>query len=373
MQPVKVSFERKLLKSYLEFLKLAQTPKAVMPVLDYIKIGLHNGTLMAVSTCLDVTIKMALSWKIEGDNFAMLIDATNLVSILSKSDAENVTLSFEDKGVTLYEGLTGEYFFPQQGNPQEFPVFPKMKEGALKVMLDGGMLKKSVSQIIPFIGSNDTRPFLSGVCFSNQESGKEIIATDAHRIAIKTLGKAEEGFEKGIIWSKRFITLLNRVLIDAPIMMQIDSDSTMTAISNTTVVHTRHLVGNVPSYHNVIAKPESAAEKIIFNRLAMISLVDKMSVITDRIAMKLSSTVLTLAAENKELSSKATNKISVSRTLSNNDIFIGVNAELFLSVLNATNEENYEMEVFVVENEARTLIHRDENSIFLVMCLDLAK
>lgn len=372
MQFVKVNFERKLLKSYLELLQMAQTPKPTMPVLNYFKIGLNNGKLMAAASSLELSIKMLLG-PAQGENFGMLIDPKNMIGILTKSTEANVTLQFDDKGLTLLEGLTGEYFFPQQGTVAEFPIFPKVEGTFHTITLNGSNFRTALSDATHFAGNDDLKAFLKGVCISNEDSGLEIFGSDSHAMYIKTInGRLDVPFE-GYIWPKKFTYMLTKLLPDTPVNIIVNKQNSLIGISETTVIHARNLEGNVPGYRRIIPKQEDANCVLEVNRASLMEIVDKVGLISPAIQFYLKNSILTIKAENKELAGKAESKLTATVLKDAPDLIMWCNIEILLKILSTARKEKVQIEFFPREQEGKVYTHsfiiREENMLLMGMCM----
>lgn len=371
MQPIKITFERRALKTNLELLSMAQTPKPVIPIMDYMKIVVKSKNIILISTSSEISMKMFVGTA-NVEDFSAIIDPKAILSLLSKTTEANIMLEFTETGTTLYEGLTGEYYFPLPAKPDEFPVFPKADVEATKITIQGNQLKKAMSNAAKFIGHDTSRAFLNGVSMACPKKYMEIVASDGHILHVKHIGHKAEGFI-GVIWSARVAALLNKLLIDMPVILTVNNANTVFQISNTTVIHVRNLEGKMVDYWRIVDAPDNATDKITVDRIPLMEMIDKASVVSNIIDFELKGSILNLSASKKETSQKAGNKLAITRQ-SQENLIIRFNSVLLLPILQIIDEEKITLELYKFgQNDIKTIIYRDENSTYLLSCIDPQK
>jgi len=368
----KISIGRKELKASLELLAMAQMPKPSLPIIDYMRFVVKNGNIVIVSTGLEISMKLLVD-KTDQPDFEFIIDPKGILGIISKSSETTVVLSFGDAGMTLYEGLTGEYFFPKLANPHDFPVFPKVEGETYKVVLKGDKLKKALQTSEKFIGPESSQhAFGRGVSISNSISGLNIFTTNSHIMNITRIDNALDRFP-GVIISKKLAIILKKLLVDAPVVFSMNPQNTLIQIGNV-ALHARNMEGKIPDYERIMPVAERSIDILEVDRLKFAEIIDKSSIVSDRIAFEVKESILTVSSHSVELSRKASNKITVGR-LKNTDYSGMFNAELMMNILSVVETENIQLEVypFPEKDYVYTLLYRNQDVRYLIALMDPSK
>ena len=362
----KITFERKVLKANLELLAMAQSSKAIIPIMNYMKFVIKSGNMFMISTSEDISIKKHIG-QTEAADMSFIFDAKPIISILNKSSEVSVILNFHDKGLDVYEGLTGEYNFPILANPDEFPVFPKTDKDAVKFVVKGLELKKAIGTAIKYMGTNESIPFLNGLSIANKSGALEIVASSGHTLAIEPIGKDPGNFD-GIILPRRLAGFIHKLIVDMPVTIQATAANTMFGISSDTVIHSKNMEGRIAGYMTVVPNKDTAIDTITIDRLKFMEVVDKLNSIGNILVFEIRNTIMTVTAENIETSRKAWNKLSVER-IKNEDVKGSVNIDLLIDLLQSNDKEMISLELFPHTNGTIRAILDRNNHTHLLMCI----
>jgi DNA polymerase-3 subunit beta len=154
-----------------------------LPILNNILLRTDKNRLLLAATNLELAITEHIGAKVE-KNGAITIPARLLAEFVSNLPKGNVDLSVE--GTKLHIS-SGSYDSTIHGMaPDEFPELPDISTDQ-SLELDAGLLKKAITQTIPVVSRDDTRPVLTGVYCHAHEGQLYFAATDGYRLAERSL------------------------------------------------------------------------------------------------------------------------------------------------------------------------------------------
>ena len=128
------------------------------------------------------------------------------------------------------------------------------------------------------MANQDWRHYLNGCLFEKTENALNMVATDAHRLAIFKSSLKGEGDFTGIIPRKTVIELM-KILPkqDGDIEFYINTNN-IVFMSKKFTFKSKLIDGNYPNYNQVV--PQGEGSKITFNRKNMLDSLSRVSVLT---------------------------------------------------------------------------------------------
>ena len=195
------------------------------------------------------------------------------------------------------------------------------------------------------MANQDWRHYLNGCLFEKSLNALNMVATDAHRLAIYKSELAGEGDFSGIIPRKTTIELM-KILPkeDVEIQFYINANN-IVFMSKKFTFKSKLIDGNYPNYNQVV--PQGEGSKITFNRKNMLDSLSRVSVLTSEkfkgVKLKTESGVLDISAHNPDQES-AEEKLDV--TSAGNEFDIAFNVNYLKEVLSTIDEEEISLVSF---------------------------
>ncbi len=266
----------KLICNQIDLLKGIQTvqkaiSKKISPIYEGIYLQAENSKLYLHATDLEISIKTEIYAQVEEEGNIVIPNKlfNDLIKRMSGSieieTKESIIYINQDKSDFKIIGYPGDDFLP----------FPELLPSN-NLTFD---LKETLKEVIIASSENEARSFLNGVYFNAQDK-LDIVATDSHRLALKTL--PYKGNFKVIV-PRRAIAEVIR-LSDDEVSMDFTDTQAMFSFGNTEL-HTRLLEGNFPDYNQIIPTDFKTMIKVDTNKLK--SALERVELFTD-LSVKLS-------------------------------------------------------------------------------------
>ena len=217
------------------------------------------------------------------------------------------------------------------------------------------------------MANQDWRHYLNGCLFEKTGSSINMVATDAHRLAIYKSNLEGEGDFTGIVPRKTVIELM-KILPkqEDEIEFYINSNN-IVFMSKKFTFKSKLIDGNYPNYNQVV--PQGEGSKITFNRKNMLDSLSRVSVLTSEkfkgVKLKTESGVLDISAHNPDQES-AEEKLDV--TSAGNEFDIAFNVNYLKEVLGTIDEEEISLISFGSDKSA-LVESGDSNQVLVLMPL----
>src|SRR3989338_2173642 len=234
-----------------------------LPILNNLLLKTDQGRLRISGTNLEMAVNTWVAGKVEEEGeitipakllseyvYNLAADKVNLVS-------EKLTLKVEgEKTETHIKGLPAE----------EFPLIPDTGE-KIFVRLDGGGLKKGLSEVSFAAAYSEAQPEISGILFRFSGKTLELAATDRYRLAETRVGlEAEVIEEKALIIPARAVGEIGRILGEGVVEVYLREGQVCFKNSDTEII-TRLIEGQYPDYKQII--PAKFTTRAEFDRHAL--------------------------------------------------------------------------------------------------------
>jgi DNA polymerase III subunit beta len=226
---------------------------------------------------------------------------------------------------------------------EDFPGVPEVTASA-SFTLPGDILRDMIRHVLFAVSKDDSRPILTGVLVIFNGESLKLVATDTHRLAVRTEKVADgEGEATAIVPARAMNELLRIAADDAPVKISLASGQARFDVGGATMV-TRLLEGQFPNYERVI--PTGHERKLTLERDEFIRAVKRAAIVardnSHRVVLETQGAQLVLTAESDKVGS-ARDEIEVARE--GDDIQIAFNANYLGDVLNVVETEGVVLEL----------------------------
>ncbi|RYM04729.1 DNA polymerase III subunit beta [Sporolactobacillus sp. THM7-7] len=189
--------KNKLAESVSRVMK-AVSSRTTIPILTGIKITAGIEGIQLTGSNSDISIHSFIPLEENGDINAEIARPGNIVlpsrlfsELVRKLSEDTVHIEADSRMITKI--TSGATEFTLNGmDPDEYPNVSAIDDqNIIKIRID--LLKEVIRQTIYAVSSSETRPVLTGVKWSVQNGKLDCVATDAHRLAQRTIPVETEG------------------------------------------------------------------------------------------------------------------------------------------------------------------------------------
>ena len=226
--------------------------KQPLPILSNVLIEKSASGIKFVATDLEIQISTQQNLELNSGEGTVTVSAKKLQEILRVlPEKSKVSLDLQESKLLI---KTNKSRFSLQTLPaKDFPVVSNQLEGATKISIKQGLLKKLLGLVQYAMAQQDIRYYLNGVLLLIDGDQIRLIATDGHRLAFVS-AKLESSYDKyEVILSRKTVNELSKLLVDAEEQVNIELAEKQVSLSFSNVVLTSKIIdGKFPDYERVI-------------------------------------------------------------------------------------------------------------------------
>ena len=240
-----------------------------LPILKNILIEAKDGAINLKATDLEVGITSIVRGKVDKEG-SITVEAKLLSSFVSLLPRDKVEVQSDGKNVTV---LGGAHKTKINGlSSDDFPVIPGIQKDK-ECVISLPIFKKALSQILPAVSFDDTRPELHGVYVSINDKTITLVGTDSYRLAEKKAPLVDPAlftaqFILPLKTAKEFLRSLEAT--EEKVILYHSENQALIVYGSNEIV-SRLVDGNYPNYQQII--PTSHTMKCIINREEFINAV----------------------------------------------------------------------------------------------------
>ena len=351
-----------------EFQSLAAVAdkKQTLPILSNILIRCEADSIRMLSTDLEVELDISL----KGANIVSpgetTIPAKKAADIIRELPEGEVSFELNDDSSKLtVKSSSGRYNLATIPG-SDFPDFDVVKSDVVHKITTEKLIELFHKTSFA-MANQDWRHYLNGCLFEKSETALNMVATDAHRLAIYKSNLETQGDFSGIIPRKTVVELM-KILPkqEEEIEFYINANN-IVFMSKKFTFKSKLIDGNYPNYNQVV--PQGEGVKITFNRRNMLDSLSRVSVLTSEkfkgVKLKSDNGVLDVSAHNPDQES-AEEKLDVTGDPSSFDIAFNVN--YLKEVLSTIEDEEISLISFGSDKSA-LVQSSDSNQVLVLMPL----
>ncbi len=245
----------------------AISSKPNSPIFSGIHILTNNNKLEIQA----MNLNMAISCTIDADITEpgeIVVSAKYLAELICKLPEEMLTLS-NDKEMNTVKVSSGKSEFQMLlMNEEDYPKFPTFNANK-SITLDDSIIKRLIKKTIFACSADEARPLFTGILVEVQDGKTTFVATNTHRLAIKSLPYESTENLSVIIPSKVLLEIARNLTGDMPqqVIISLLENQIMVTIDNVVIV-SRLIEGKFPDYKRVIPPKFAITSKINVKELA---------------------------------------------------------------------------------------------------------
>ena len=255
------------LNKAIQTVQRAISSKPNTPIFSGIHILTNNNRLEIQA----MNLNMAISCTIDADITEpgeIVVSAKYLAELICKLPEEMLTLS-NDKEMNTVKVSSGKSEFQMLlMNEEDYPKFPTFNANK-SITLEDSIVKKLIKKTIFACSTDEARPLFTGILVEVQDGKITFVATNTHRLAIKSLPYESTENLSVIIPSKVLLEIGRNLTGDMPqqVIISLLENQIMVTIDNVVIV-SRLIEGKFPDYRRVIPPKFAITSKINVKELA---------------------------------------------------------------------------------------------------------
>lgn len=274
------SIEGRVLSKALKPITWIVGRSANYPILSTVRLTLNKDGLHVVGTDLDVEVSTALDVISGEGEFDICVAADVLASIARAAGPSVMTFRKCEKTARDGKGSesvlsvsvdagAAEYEIDNIFASDAFPALPG-ERGVLLETFTNGMLANALRRCQRFISSEETRYYLNGVCWVQNDKGREFVATDGHRmVRYSYAANPGDGIQR--IIPRKTVALLTRFFAGADVAVHAVGDirPQIEISTNGYTIRSKLIDGEFPTYTRVIPKVDAESHCIVFSKAGL--------------------------------------------------------------------------------------------------------
>jgi DNA polymerase-3 subunit beta len=250
---MKAHLPRKRFYEAVQVAARAVTGRSSLPILNNVYIQGEGEALTVSATDLEMGIECTTAADIKEPG-KLTAPAKVLTEIISTLPDVDVHMELSEKGALKITCGTSDYNILTLP-ADEFPLLPEV-EGNARVTLPQAKLRQMIRQTIYAVSTDDTRPIMTGLLLIIKGEEMKFVATDTHRLALRTAAVPGASGEAYAIVPSRAMNELQRMLSgedDLPVEVIIGENQIKFSTDHTTLI-SRLIEGQFPNFERVVPK-----------------------------------------------------------------------------------------------------------------------
>ena len=252
-----VSSPQELLQRSLAQVSRAVATKTTYPVLSNVLIDADGDTLKLAATNQEIGITSWIPAQVNAPG-RVTVDARLLSEFVNTLPTEPVRLSVDAGRLTLKVKGLGADAEINGIDAEEFPVFPKVEDGAFVASVDPHTLREMIGQVEFAAATDDSRPVLAGVLIRLEENRITMAAADGFRLAVREGDLVSPVPERlDLIVPARALRELARIIGDRsePIELTITPNRGQLVVhTGDTEFYSRLIDGTFPDFRQIVPR-----------------------------------------------------------------------------------------------------------------------
>ena len=344
---LKADCPRKSLLEAVQTVGHAVSGRSSLPILSHILIQSEESGLRLIATDLELGISCRIPEAGIQEIGALTAPARTLTEVLANlPDKSDVALSVDKSHTVRVHCERSDYKI--LGLPaEEYPKLPEVKDAA-GFSVPQKVLREMIRHTLFAVSTDEARAILTGVFMVFDGETLKFVATDTHRLAVKTAVIKDGRGSQNAIVPARALTELTRLLTDAEGDVAVTLSTNQVQFDlpgeNNVQIVSRLIEGQFPNYQRVI--PAAHQKKLTIPTQPLLRAVRRASIVArenaNRVIFRTEDDKLVLTAESQSVGN-AHEEVEIGRE--GDDVEIAFNAKYLLDVLSVVDAESVHLEL----------------------------
>jgi DNA polymerase-3 subunit beta len=256
--------------------------RSTIQLLGGILLEAGDGSVRLSATDMEVSVQTASPAEVEEEG-RVVIPARIFNDIVRSLAAEGFSLEHDGSGGTVRLAAGENEYRIRAYAADDFPQLPGFDaEGAFRI--SGEVLVETVEKVSRSYSRDETRPVLTGILISFEDSRVRMVTTDSYRLSIKESELATTAFEgsREAIIPARAMQEVSRIFTgseEAEVEVALGQNQALFRIGDV-LFGTRLIDGNFPEYRRLL--PTGFEREISVNREDLISTLRRVNLFAQR-------------------------------------------------------------------------------------------
>jgi DNA polymerase-3 subunit beta len=364
---LKIECPRRELFEAISTANAAASGRSPIPILQNLKLDSENGNLRILGCDGEMWVERQVPCMIE-DGGAVCVQSKLISDLISKLPDGDISLETSDsQGMLLKQGAS-EYRMLTL-DPADFPEPPAYGgDGELKLPM--GELRAAIDSVSFAVSTDNHRPILTGVLFQYDGTTLTLVATDTHRLAVKTLNKPGIGASLTAVVPERALKAIkNLPLADSDEVTIVFGAGRLGVEAGGAKIVSQLLNGSYPNWERVVPTESTRSWSMEVDQLK--ELVGRVMILArenaNRVRMIGKQDTVLLEAQSEERGKAKEELPSISN---NGEIEIAFNGKFIQDALSAIQGQGVRVEM--TENTRPAVFRPTEDESYYCVVMPMA-
>ena len=344
---LKAACPRKALFEAVQTVGHAVSGRNPLPILSHIVIQTEGTGLRLIATDLELGISCKIPEATISEAGALSAPAKLLTEVLANLPEKGDVAISVDKSHTVHVNCERSSYKILGLPADEYPKLPEVAN-TVNFSISQSKLKEMIKHTLFAVSTDEARAILTGVLMVIDGETLKFVATDTHRLAVKTAVVTHGTGTQNAIVPSRVMNELTRLLTDGEgeVQVTLSDNQVEFALPGDNDVHiiSKLIEGQFPNYTRVI--PTTFQKRLTIPVLQLQRAVRRASIVArenaQRVVLRSEDEKLVLTAES-QMVGNAHEEVEISRE--GEDVEIAFNAKYLLDVLNTLDSEEVHLEM----------------------------
>ena len=338
--------------------------RSAWPILNNVLMRTEEGHVRLTAFDLELGMECTVPATIEEEG-SLTVPARLISEVLSTLPEADVQISVDEQNAVNIKCEKSDYTLLGLP-PEEFRPLPEIPDGR-GFEIAQAALRDMIRQTLFAVSPDESRAILTGILLILNGDEIKFVATDTHRLAIRTSTAAKAAGEANCIVPRRALDELSRMLEDedGPVAVSI-ADSQIKFVVNDVIIVSRLIEGQFPNYERVI--PSECEKKLTIPSEEFLARVRRASIVArenaNRLILHTEGDQLIVTAESGDVG-KAYEELEIVKE--GDDIEIAFNAKYLIEFLSVVGTEGVFMELTAELNPGAMKPVGSEDYLYVVM------
>lgn len=315
----------------------------VLPILEDFLFEIEDKKLTVVATDLETVMGVQMDVESKSDG-KVCIPARILIDSLKNIPDQPLTFNIDKSFSVEITSDNGKYKMMGE-NPDNFPKAP-VADDANNFTLTSSALLNGINKTLFAVSNDDLRPAMTGIFFELSKGAVQFVATDAHRLVRYKRTDVTNSKTDNFIVPKKPLSILKNALPENDEEITVSYNKNHFFVKHgETHLSCRLIDARFPDYKVVV--PVDNPYKLTVNRSDFQSALRRINIFsnksTNQVALSISGSELTLAAQDVDFSSEGIERMNCD--YDGEDLQIAFNAKFLVELLNASDSDDVVVEL----------------------------
>ncbi len=263
---MRIDCPRKELFEAISTANAAASGRSPINILQSLKLEAKDSTLRALGCDGEMWVERTVACMVDQEG-SVCVQAKLMSDLVGSMPDGDVTLQTSDsQGMLLKQGASEYRMLTQE--PTDFPEPPAFG-GDGELTLPMGVFKDAVDSVIFAVSSDSHRPILTGVLLQYDGAILRMVATDTHRLAVRTVTRAGVGTNLTAVVPERALRAMKNLPVADDVEITIRFGGGRVGVeANGAKVVSQLLVGTYPNWERVVPSEFTRSWTVEVDQLA---------------------------------------------------------------------------------------------------------